>query len=51
MAPFPIPLGRVRDELIRSKIKNINMAFINVVMKNVITIDIEQCAGEQSYEI
>ena len=51
VVPFPIPLGKVRDELIRSKIKNINMAFINVVMKNVITIDIEQCAGEQSYEI
>lgn len=51
ITPFPISLGTVRDETLRLQIMNLNRAFVNVVMNNINRIDIEECGGEQSFDV
>ena len=49
--PFPIFLGQVRDEKLKETVRIINTIFVNVVMKNISSLDIEACCGEQNFKI
>lgn len=49
--PFPIHLGKIKDENLKAAILNINSLFVSVVMNNITPLDIEVCHGEQNFEI
>lgn len=47
--PFPIRLGRIRDEGLLNTLKQLNDAFISAVMNSIYSLDIEACDGDQSF--
>lgn len=48
--PFPIYIGRIKDEERRQLFQHINEAFVNAVMRNIIPLDIQECFGAQEFK-
>lgn len=49
--PFPIQIGEIHDEKLRETIIHLNNAFTYVIMNNIKKLDIEECGGNQNFEI
>lgn len=49
--PFPIMLENIYDKELKETIIQINNAFSNMLLESIESIDIEQCSGEQEFEV
>ena len=49
--PFPIYIGQVKDGDLRCKIQILNKAFVSTIMNNIKSLDLEECGGEQDFEV
>lgn len=47
--PFPIYLGKIKDEDLKARIKDINSLFDSIIMKRLMPVDLGVCSGNQDY--
>lgn len=49
--PFPIHIGKIKDENLKVTVLSIDTLFVNAVMNNIAPIDVETCLGEQNFAV
>ena len=49
--PFPIHIGKIRDDNLKAALLSINTLFVSAVMNNITPIDVEACKGEQDFAV
>lgn len=51
IVPFPIHVGTIRNPHLRQLILDLNHAFVHIMARYVRPLDIEECEGDQKFEV